>query len=55
MSVKSKSSWQDIVAMAESILEKQHSYFEPCLAQLRKIGRDTSEELGAIRYEVDKL
>lgn len=35
MATKSKSSQQDIDAIAESLLEKQHDYFEPRLAQIQ--------------------
>ncbi len=55
MSTKAKSSRQDIDAIADSVLEKQRTYFEPRLAQIQQVGKDNDEKLGAIQAELATL
>lgn len=55
MSHKSKLQRQDIDAIAEVLLEKQRSYFEPRFSQIQQVGIDNEEKLTAIHGQLASL
>lgn len=52
---RSKTTREDIDAIAESLLEKQRDYLEPRLAQIQQVGKDTDQKLSAIQAELATL
>ena len=55
MAKKNKTQCNDADAIAEALLEKQKSYFEPHLSQIQQVGIDNDEKLTAIHAQLASL
>lgn len=55
MASKNRTQRNDTDAIAEALLEKQRSYFEPRLAQIQQVGINNGEKLTAIHAQLASL